>query len=464
MAKAETLAQVDMFPDTVAATAVAVTEKALTPTGFAAGQFARLVNMFGYGIWNDEAGPMNIEDAIKLSAVLICLDVISQDIAKVTLRLRRRLPGGGSEVVEPSEHWLAQMLIMDPNPYHTWAEFTEMMILHLGAVQNAFIAKRMTRAGRVEELIPLLPARIRILVDEDYGRYFYDIDRVTPQEKIMLRGMERYMLEDEVIHIRGRMFDGLFGYSNLEAGSAIMSLSKAVQDYQTRLYKNDAIMRGVFQLKNEQTLSEEAYQRLKEQLSTLWKNARESGKPIVLEEGMEFKGISMNSDAAETSKAKQNAVEDVARLFRIPPHKMMHIVNVKYENMETLEKSYVRDTLIPIANRVEQRLERGLLTAEERASLYIEFDREEMELTDVEKQAEIMKVMLANGAMTIDEARQRRGMNPLPNGAGRTRLIPANYALVDDANEVVLPAGGGADPAQADTAPAQKSADEITVD
>jgi HK97 family phage portal protein len=460
VAKAETLAQVDMFPETVTATAVAVTEKALTPTGFAAGQFARLVNMFGYGIWNDEAGPLNIEEAIKLSAVLICLDVISQDIAKVTLRLRRRLPGGGSEVVEPGEHWLAQMLIMDPNPYHTWAEFIEMVILHLGAVQNAFIAKRMTRAGRVEELIPMLPARIRILVDEDYGRYFYDIDRVTPQEKIILRGMERYLLEDEVIHIRGRMFDGLFGYSNLEAGSAIMSLSKAVQDYQTRLYKNDAIMRGVFQLKNEQTLSDEAYQRLKDQLTTLWKNVREGGKPIVLEEGMEFKGISMNSDAAETSKAKQNAVEDVARLFRIPPHKMMHIVNVKYENMETLEKSYVRDTLIPIANRVEQRLERGLLTPEERASLYIEFDREEMELTDVEKQAEIMKVMLANGAMTIDEARQRRGMNPLPNGAGKTRLIPANYALVDESNEVVLPAGGGAEPATAEP----DADDEITVD
>lgn len=420
---------------------VAVVEKERVPAGFAASNYAKLVNLFGYGIWSDDAGPLDLETAIKQSAVLICLDVISQDISKVQLHLRRRLPAGGSEVVEPGEHWLAAKLALEPNRHHTWAEFTEMMVLHLAAVQNAFIAKRMTRAGRVEELIPLLPARTRILVDEVSGRYVYDVERITPHEKIMLAGLERYLLDDEVIHIRGRMFDGLFGYSNLEAGSAIMSLNKAVHDYQTRLYKNDAMMRGVFQMAKDSELSPEAYERLKDQLAKLWASVRDKGVPMVLEDGMEFKPISMSADAAETAKAKQNAIEDTARLFRIPPHKMMHIVNVKYENMETLEKSYVQDTLIPIANRIEQRLARGLLTEGERLQYFLQFDREAMELTDVEKQAEIIKVFLQHGAMTIDEARGRRKMNPLPNGAGNSRLIPSAYTLVDEKNETILASG-----------------------
>jgi hypothetical protein len=142
---------------------------------------------------------------------------------------------------------------------------------------------------------------------------------------------------------------------------------------------------------------------------------------------------------------------------------MMHIVNVKYENMETLEKSYVRDTLIPIANRIEQRLVRGLLSPDERGSLYLEFDREAMELTDVEKQAEIIKVMLGNGAMTIDEARQRRGMNPLPNGAGAVRLVPSTFTLVDESNEVVLGAGG-MDPNAPQPAPAQETAGQKAIE
>jgi HK97 family phage portal protein len=428
-----------------------IVAKAQVPAGFAASNYARLVNMFGYGLWSDDPGPLDLETAIKQSAVLASLDVISQDIAKTPLRLRQRLPNGGSEVIDPSGHWLAGMLATEPNRHLTWYEFVQMIVLHYGAVQNAFIAKKMTRLGQVTELVPMLPARVSILVDEESGRYVYDVDRLTPHEKIMLRGIDRYLLEEEVIHIRGRMFDGLFGYSNLEAGSAIMSLNKAVQDYQTRLYKNDAVLRGVFQMKNEETLSDEAYQRLKEQLRNLWKDTRDKGVPLVLEEGMEFNPISMQADAAETSKAKQNAVEDVARLFRIPPHKLMHIVNVKYENMETLEKSYVRDTLFPIATAIEQRVSRGVLSTAERLSgIYLEFDREAMELTDVEKQSEMIQVMLQNAAMTIDEARMRRGMNPLPNGAGAVRLIPANYSIIDDSNEIVLPAGGAVEEPEAE--------------
>lgn len=425
---------------------VKAVEKAAQP--LAMSNYARLVNLFGYGVWSDEAsGPIDLEKVLKLSAALVALDVLSQDISKVDLQLRRRLPNGGSEVVMPGEHWLAAMLADVPNEHHTWGEFVEMIVLHLAAVQNAYVGKVLTLAGQVEQLIPVLPGRVRIYVDPESGLYFYDVDRNTPHEQMLMRLFpQRFLLGDEVIHIRGRLFDGLFGYSNLEAGSAVFALSSAVQDYQTRLYKNDAIMRGVFSLPNEEVLGEAAFRRLKDQLATLWSKMRTSGAPIVLEQGMEFKSVSMNSDAAETAKAKQNAIEDVARVFRIPPHKMMHIVNVKYENMETLEKSYVQDTLIPIARRVEQKMNVGLLSPEERQTYFLQFDREAMVLTDVKAQAEIMKVLLDRGVISLDEARMKRGYNPKPNGSGRVFLIPANYALVDDRNEVVLAAGNGGGP------------------
>lgn len=425
--------QSDLFPETVV-------EKAAVPATHSVGNLARLVNLFGYGLWEDQPGPMDLEQALKLSPVLVALDIISQDIGKAPLLLRRKLPNGGSQIVGPREHYAAAMLADQPNPHHTWAEFIEMIVLHLGAVQNSFVAKQITRTGQATGLYPVMPGRVSILVDEESGNYVYDIQRYNTHERMFLREFERYLLPDEMIHFRGRMFDGLWGYSNLEAGSAVMALQKAVQDYQTRLYKNDAVLRGVFQMKNEpgSALSEEAFLRLKKQLSDLWTRMRTKGDPIVLEEGMEFKEISMNAASAETGKTKQAAIEDISRLFRIPPHKMMHIVNVKYENMETLEKSYVQDTLIPIARRIEQRLGIAMLSREERIDYFFEFDREAMMLTDVEKQAEIIKVMLNNGAMKIDEARARRGMNPLPNGAGDVRLVPANYQLVNDDNEVVL--------------------------
>ncbi len=404
---------------------------------------AWLADLYGYYPFGENR-PLPLDEAVQISAVLICLDVPAQDISKTPRYLRRKLKGGGSEIVDPKEHWLARLLALEPNPWHTWSEFIEMMVLHLGAVRNAFVAKKMKdRTGQVEHLIPVLPGRVRIYVDEAKQQYLYDIERLTPNEHMMLVGFQEMLLHDELIHFRGRMFDGLFGFSNLDAGANVMGFSKALMEYQTRLYKNDGSVRGVFQMPKEQVepLDDRVFKRLKEQLSTRWAASRDAGVPIVLEQGMEFKSVAMNADQAEVAKNRDKAVEDVARIFRIPPHKMMHIVNVKYENMETLEKSYVQDTLIPICKIIEERMTRALLTPEERLEYFIEFDRDAMQLTDVEKQAKMIEVLMDRGAMTIDQALMRRGMNPLPNGAGNVRLIPQGYHLVDDKNQIIIQAG-----------------------
>lgn len=431
-------------------------DKAATSAGISPNQ-AWLADLYGYYPFRtDETSyPLNLDDALKLSAVLICMDVLAQDIAKTNLKLKRRLKNGGAILVEPKEHWLAEMLATEPNQWHTWYEFMEMIILHLGAVQNAFIGKVQNAAGRVSALIPILPGRVRVLVDEEVGIYIYETQRLTPHERHMLRDLDMYLLEDEVVHIRGRMFDGLFGYSNLEAGSATMALGKALQDYQTRLYKNDATLRGVFQMKNEEPLSDQAFQRLKQQLSSRYRNMARQGDPLVLEEGLEFASVSMTADQAEINEAFNNAVISTARLFRMPPHKIMHLDAVKYENLDTMERSYVQDTLVPVAERVEQRLARGLLTRSERSEFYLEFDRESLMLNDIEKQTKAMEALAKHGALTINEMRQKRGFNPIPGGD--VRLIPANYHLVDENNEIVLetqnnlpaPAGDDNNPGQA---------------
>lgn len=413
--------------------------------------------------------PLTIEDAIQLSAVLVCLDVLAQDIAKTTFRMYRRLPGKGKREVEAGEHHVAALLKTEPNRHHTWYEFFEMMMLHLGLAQNAFVAKRFS-AGRereVEELIPCLPGRTTIFAvtpDRDTsgrGFYAYDVQRLTPHEKIQLSGLPDYFLEDEFIHFRGRMFDGLTGYSNLEAGAKTFGLANELVEYQTRLFRNDGQLRGVFQKPGEEgdALSDEAFEHLRDQLKEAMNNFRRENIPIVLEEGMQFQQISMNAEQAEVVKARDAAIVDVARNFRMPPHKIMHLVNVKYENMETLEKSYVQDTLLPYCRRVEPRLERSLLTKKERAEFFFEFDREEMVLTDVGKQNEFIKTFMQNGLMTIDEARSRRGLNPLPNKAGELRLIPSTYNAVDEKNEIVIPAG--AQPVKDDKEePADEGADD----
>jgi hypothetical protein len=145
----------------------------------------------------------------------------------------------------------------------------------------------------------------------------------------------------------------------------------------------------------------------------------------------------MTADQAELSKAWAQAIENTARQFRMPPHKIMHLAAVKYENLATLEASYVFDTLIPYCVRLEQRLGRSLLDQTDRAKYFIEFDRERLVLADTEKQTDMIKTLAAHGAITLDEMRERGFLNPLPNGQGNIRLLNRGFWRIDEAGEII---------------------------
>lgn len=420
----------------------------------AQGSGLRLVNALRTMGWNGQRS-LSILEVIQLSAVLICLDVLSQDIAKVKFRMYRKLAGGGKEEVLAKEHPAAALLSYRPNAHMTWYEFWIMSLLHLGLGQNAFMAKRM-KNGKIDELIPCMPGRTTILaVDPDNdearrGFYAYQVDRFSPHERIQLAGLPLVFLPGEFIHIRSRMFDGLSGYSNLDAGAKTFSMATELLDYATRLFSNDGGVRGVFQKPGEQgdALSDEAFEHLRMQLAEAMTNLRRNNQPLVLEEGMTFAAVAMNADQAQSSQARDSAVVDIARTFRMPPHKIMHLINVKYENMETLEKSYVQDSLIPICREIEEKMEVSLLTREEMAEYCFEFDRRAMLLNDQKQLAEVTKVLVQNGGLRMDEFRGAFGFNPLGGEAGQARLMPSTFNVVDDKNKVIIPAG--AQPAKDD--------------
>lgn len=422
------------------------------PTG------VRLLNILSSTGWLKTHRRLSTEQIVQLSAVVVCLDVLAQDIAKTTFRMYERLPNGGKREVEAGQHPIADLLRTEPNRFHTWYEFFEMVMLHLGLVQNSYVAKRQTSDGQIKELIPCMPARVTTLViapDQDpisgMGFYAYEVRRMTPHERLQLAQLPETFLEDEFIHFRGRMFDGLSGYSNIEAGARTFGMASELVDYQTRLFSGDGQMPGVFQMGKESgdSLDEEAFQRLRSQLAEASRKFREENVPIVLEEGMTFASVAMNAEQAQLRDARDAAIVDCARHFRIPPHKIMHLVNVKYENMETLEKSYVNDSLIPYCERIEQRMSRALLNRQDRARYFFQFDRREMLLNDMRMLSQVMKDIGALGAVTLDEIRQAFGYNELPGNAGKARLIPSTYNLVDSAtNKPILPAG--AQPAKDD--------------
>jgi HK97 family phage portal protein len=397
------------------------------------------MNMVEFAQWYQTTfGHLTLKSALQQAAFLLCCDIISQDMGKAPLHLCEMQPNGTPRVLAPKEHEVAALLADEPNQRHTWTEFVEMMGLWHAATQNSLAIVKRDRLGSPIALIPLQTGRI---TERIYGsELFYDITATTQQEMALLGAGMITVPERDMIHVRGRMFDGMDGYSTMEVGQKTLDVGTAIDKYRERLFDDDGQIRGVFTRPDSlEALPDVLFDRLKQQFRALMTRSAQTNEPIVLEGGVKFEKISVNPQEAELSEQFAAQIVATGRLFRIPPHKLFHLEGVKYENLETMEKAYVGDTMIPICKRHEDRYKKTLLSKEDRRrGLFFLHDREALMVKDTKAETERLTKALERGGIEIDEFRGRLGFNPLPNKQGQARLIPVNMNVVDRGGEVII--------------------------
>jgi HK97 family phage portal protein len=375
---------------------------------------------------------ISLVEAFQIAGVVACSDIIAQDVSKATLRLKKwRRYGVSSEPVDPRDHPVAKWLVKRPHRRFTWRKLTEMAVRWLACTQNAYIVKGIAVDGTPTELIPVMTLRVHKFVDPESGDYWFNVTRGSNFERALLRAYDNRIPEENIIEIRGRMVDGSIGYSKLV-------LSRSINAYQERLYSSDAREKGVVEMPEGAELSQEAYDRLNRQMKEKWNRARTENEPIVLEGGAKFHSVTMTAADADVAKVRDQQILEVARLFRVPPHKIMHFDTSKYSNLEAQERVYLADTLIPTAAAIEDELKFALLSERDQLKYFFEFDRDEMAAVDSKTRAEIATKAVERTGITLDEFRQMLGADPLPNGAGNVRLLPVNFAVLDENNRVIV--------------------------
>lgn len=379
-------------------------------------------------------------EAMGIGLAIQCADVKARDIAKLELRLLRNRNEAWN-TVPTDEHWLAKFFTRRPNAIHSWGEFWRMTIMHLELAQNAYILIDAARDGTVRQLIPLVPARCRVRIGVN-GRIYYEITAANEFEYAQLGGNHYVILPDyKVIHLRGRMWDGLMGLSNLILGHPLFMLLNKISDYQTNLFGNDGKQPIVFETDQQfanKDMADQAFRRLKDQLTQRWAKSRAHGDPMLLEAGMKAKPIAITSQEATTTETFNQQVSRICGLMQVPPHKIFHYESVKYDNQASADAQYANDCLVPIAVNIEEKLRNALLNEDtEWDDHWPEFDREMMLAGDVKALTERVKTASGLGVMRVDESRQRLGLNPLGGDGGQVRLVPVNTAQVDDSGEVV---------------------------
>lgn len=415
--------------------------------------FEDVMTAFAQGI-----GSTSLSVALRQAAFLLCCTVIAQDTAKAKMEMFDISKPNTSRKILPSEHPVAFLLHTQPNARHTWFEYSSMIGFWTAAASNGFAIVERNMLGEPLELIPIQWGRVLEVFDRRQREPSYEVTAGSFQEESLLGASSRIVLPGDSIHIRRNMVDGMDGFSILTAGKDVLAVGKAIADYREQLFAEDAQTRGVFQRTLDGALPDLAFQRLKQQLGVMMRRFQANNEPIILEGGLKFEPIAVSPKDAELNEQFGTSIIETARLFRIPPHKVFQLENVKYDNMEAAEKIYVSDTMEPLLQESDQRHSAALLTRQERRTLTIRHDRRAFILRDTKAETERVTRLIERGIMTFDEARQELGYNPVEGGGGNTRMIPANMQLIDGKNKVVLAAsqsgGLGGKPGPDQTQPA----------
>lgn len=401
------------------------------------------------------AYPFTVEQSMRVAAVFSAVVRLSNDIAKTPLRLYRRTANGkGRE--EVAAHPTISRLSRRPTPYHTRYTFKQQLMISALLYGAAYIwvrpdPARSARAPAFSAFVPIMGNSIRpFYVD---GELFYQLQPRTDFERLLFRGVDRLLTPDEIIHIPGMRLNHIEGLALPDVGREAIALSLAMEDHSGALFKNGAKPGGV--LEHPGQLDDEGMIRLRSQWDGAYTGAGNSGKTIILEEGMKYHALAMSSEDAQLKEMRTFQIQEVARVFNVPPHKLGDLSNAKYANIEHSELDYLNGSLTPWFDRIEAALNDGLLSDREAQRFFFDFDVRGLIRGDFKSRMEAYALGRNSGFMTANEIRSEMGLNPVPGGDAL--LQPMNMGQVTP-GEVVPPDPADADPASpnmdTDTEPA----------
>ncbi len=303
------------------------------------------------------------ETATGVAAVHACVQLIAESVASLPLAPYRRTDDGGKIV--DKMHPLYRVLQDQANEIQTAMEFREQLIASCLLTGNGYALKELDGRGSVIQLLPLHPSHMRP-VKLVNGRVRYEF---TPEHG----GTQRYT-QDEILHVRYRSTDGFTGLSPIAIARQTVGLALAPQTFESAFYQNGATFSGA--LRHPNSLTDAQQKSIQDSITRGFSGSSNAFKVLVLEEGMEFQQIGMSMLDAQFVESRKLTMEDIARIYRVPPPAIGILDRATYSNITEQSRSLVMHTLRPWLVRIEQVMNASLLTQDGRRTHFIEHNAE----------------------------------------------------------------------------------------
>lgn len=372
--------------------------------------------------------PVNERTAMQSTAVYACVRILAEAVASLPLHVYEYQDDGGKKLVH--DHPLYYLLHDEPNPEMTSFVFRETLMSHLLIWGNAYAQIIRDGAGRVLGLYPLLPDKMDVQRD-DKGNIYYVYSRNSDENPMFKEYGNIRLKAEDVLHIPGLGFDGLIGYSPIAMAKNAVGMTLACEEYGASFFANGANPGGV--LEHPGVLKDPS--KVRESWNSVYRGVSNAHKIAVLEEGMKYQQIGIPPEEAQFLETRKFQVNEIARLYRIPPHMVGDLDKSSFSNIEQQSLEFVKYTLDPWVIRWEQSLQRSLLLPGEKGKYFIKLNVDGLLRGDYQSRMNGYAVGRQNGWFSANDIREMENMNPIPDEEG------GNLYLINGAMTKLADAG-----------------------
>jgi HK97 family phage portal protein len=348
------------------------------------------------------------QTALQVTAVMACVRILSEDVSKMPPRLYRRREDGGRDEIK--QHWLADLL-WQPNDWQTWPEFCRQMVTAFALRGNAYAVMVQDGAGRTVMLVPINPDRVALWQSPN-GMLFWMVTRAGLHERAVLQDLPLLIPYGQVFHLKDLSADGLVGMSPIAIAREAVALSLAQEQQQARLMGNGARPSGI--LTTEQKLTQEVADDLKKRWQEISAGIANAGKVAVLEAGLKWQPLSLNSVDLQFLQLRQFQVIEICRMFRVPPHMVGDLSRGTMQNIVQQAQEYRNNTLTSHTDLWERRFD--FTFGLRKQGLFVDFDESTLLKADLIARYNAYRIGRFGGWLSQNMILRAEGENPVYGG------------------------------------------------
>lgn len=365
---------------------------------------------------------VNEETALNYAACWLATRVIAEGVAGLPCITYERLPNNRGRL-RATDHPLYELLHRKPNPDMTAVTFWEMLASWL--VNSGAARAEITRysSGEISALWPIPPDHIEAMRTPD-NRLVYEVRGDSGEKRILDAA--------SVFNVPGSLScDGITGRGVIGQARESIGMGIATEQYGAGFFGNGARPGGI--LSHPGNPSEDAENRMRASWEAMHRGPKNAQRTALLREGTTYTPIGIPPEDAQFLETRQFNVTEIARWYRVTPHKLMDLSRATFSNIEQQAQDFYSDSIVPWCKKIESACALHLLDDPER--YYVEFLVDGALRGDAKSRTESAAQQFLNGALTLNQWCAMENRNAIEGPGGDTHFVPLNMVPLERALE-----------------------------